>query len=319
MKRTGTILFGLLFAFLAFNVAQADLNVTATSPEDSGGEIPGAAPFTIQLIWDYTQSHVDSQDVEIGGGTFGVYFSSPDGSIVNITHRDVGGLVGPFSSIEYSTLWSNAFLPGNFSDLQAPVEVDGVLPDSIYNWFITIGTGLLPNTGPQAHVLFRLQVDEGVGGTTGTLCIDSAGIGANDDQQWLMPSEIGVVSWGDPGVDGSEPICWTLTGLTPTDVTELNNDLLPTEFGLSQNYPNPFNPSTTFNFALPTKADVSIQVFNVLGQKVATLADGEYAAGVYQVTWNGTGDAGQQIASGIYFYTLKAGSYTETKKLMMLK
>lgn len=94
---------------------------------------------------------------------------------------------------------------------------------------------------------------------------------------------------------------------------------LPTEFALEQNYPNPFNPSTQIGFALPADADVELSVFNVLGQKVTTLAFGRMPAGNHTVTWQGTASDGTQVASGIYFYRITAGSFAETKKMMLLK
>lgn len=94
---------------------------------------------------------------------------------------------------------------------------------------------------------------------------------------------------------------------------------LPTEFALGQNYPNPFNPTTDINFALPSAADVELSVYNLLGQKVTTLVNGSMPAGNHTVTWDGTSESGGQVASGIYFYRISAGSFNETKKMMMLK
>ena len=98
-----------------------------------------------------------------------------------------------------------------------------------------------------------------------------------------------------------------------TDVDDFESNL-PTEFALAQNYPNPFNPSTTIEFALPEKAHVTLEIFNLLGQKVATIADGEFAAGVHAVTWQA-----ENASSGIYFYRLNAGSEAITRKMALLK
>ncbi len=95
--------------------------------------------------------------------------------------------------------------------------------------------------------------------------------------------------------------------------------MLPTEFALSQNYPNPFNPSTEIRFALPTNSAVTLEIFNVLGQKVKTLANGPMNAGYQSIIWNGTDETGSGVASGMYFYKLNAGGKTFTKKMMMLK
>jgi len=94
---------------------------------------------------------------------------------------------------------------------------------------------------------------------------------------------------------------------------------LPTEFGLSQNIPNPFNPSTRVTYALPTDSKVNLAVYNVLGQHVKTLVDGFVPAGINSSEWDGTDQGGQTVASGVYFYKISAGSFTDTKKMLMLK
>jgi len=85
---------------------------------------------------------------------------------------------------------------------------------------------------------------------------------------------------------------------------------LPTEFSLSQNYPNPFNPTTKINFSLPSAADVKLEIYNIMGQKVTTLIDGKREAGEHVVQWDGS-----DVASGIYFYRLETSGFTDTKKL----
>jgi hypothetical protein len=89
---------------------------------------------------------------------------------------------------------------------------------------------------------------------------------------------------------------------------------LPTSFGLDQNYPNPFNPTTTISFTLPRAADVKLEVFNVLGQKVVNVLERPMSAGTHQVEL----DAGN-LPSGIYFYRLSHPGGTETKKMVLLK
>jgi len=89
---------------------------------------------------------------------------------------------------------------------------------------------------------------------------------------------------------------------------------IPTTFSLSQNYPNPFNPATTISFALPSRSLVSLKVFDILGREVSTIVSGELQAGSYTRQWNAS-----NMASGVYFYRLQAGSFSETKKLLLLK
>ncbi len=89
---------------------------------------------------------------------------------------------------------------------------------------------------------------------------------------------------------------------------------LPSEYVLSQNYPNPFNPVTTISFSLPVASHVSLEVYNVMGQRVTTVADGFYGAGVHACEWDGSA-----VASGVYFYRIETPEFIETKKMMLLK
>jgi len=93
----------------------------------------------------------------------------------------------------------------------------------------------------------------------------------------------------------------------------------PGSFSLGQNAPNPFNPTTTISYDLPQATEVRLQIYNVLGQNVKTLVDDFQEAGAHNVIWNGTDNTGTQVASGIYFYRIEAGSFTDTRKMMMLK
>ena len=88
----------------------------------------------------------------------------------------------------------------------------------------------------------------------------------------------------------------------------------PEQFNLYQNYPNPFNPSTKISWQSPVSSRQTLKIFDVLGREVATLIDEEKQAGTYEITWNAA-----NLPSGVYFYQLKAGSYTATKKLLLLK
>ena len=94
--------------------------------------------------------------------------------------------------------------------------------------------------------------------------------------------------------------------------------VLPSEVGLGPNYPNPFNPSTLIPYQLAASSPVRLEVFNVLGQQVATLVDGQQGAGAYVARWDGTDAAGRAAASGVYFYRLTVAGTHWTGKMVLV-
>ena len=93
---------------------------------------------------------------------------------------------------------------------------------------------------------------------------------------------------------------------------------IPEKFSLSGNYPNPFNPETTIKFGLPKESRVTIEIFNVLGQKVNELLGGEKPAGYHHVRWDGTDEFGKKVGAGVYLYRMQAGNFIKTLKMMLL-
>jgi hypothetical protein len=105
--------------------------------------------------------------------------------------------------------------------------------------------------------------------------------------------------------------------LIPSDITTgFNQETTekPIDFILNQNYPNPFNPSTTIHYQIPELSFVTLKVYDVLGSEVTTLVNEEKSTGTYEIIWYG-----EQLPSGVYFYQLKAGSFIETKKMVLMK
>jgi hypothetical protein len=110
----------------------------------------------------------------------------------------------------------------------------------------------------------------------------------------------------------------TPTGIEEDEITQ------PTYFSLYQNYPNPFNPSTVISYQLPVIGFVTLKVYDLLGREVATLVNEEKSAGEYEVEFSAivgsaSGGNAYNLPSGIYFYQLKAGNYSETRKMILLK
>jgi len=98
-----------------------------------------------------------------------------------------------------------------------------------------------------------------------------------------------------------------------------NSGELPDMFTLKQNYPNPFNPATTIDYALPERLHVTLTVYNVLGQEIATLVDESQAAGSHRAIWHGTDKQGRPVSSGVYLYRLSTEKFMQSKKMILLK
>ena len=97
------------------------------------------------------------------------------------------------------------------------------------------------------------------------------------------------------------------------------NELTPGGYSLEQNYPNPFNAATTIKYSLQEKSNISLSVFNILGQKVATLIETSQPAGNYELTWNGLDYKGRPVSSGVYYYRLSTDGCAKTRKMLLLK
>lgn len=117
------------------------------------------------------------------------------------------------------------------------------------------------------------------------------------------------------GFDGT---VYAYEGIT-TDIDDDINESLPSEYILYQNYPNPFNPTTEITYSIPRRTKVSIKIYNLIGQEVATLVDEVKSAGTYTTMWDGTTNLGIQVSSGIYLYRLITDNFSQTKKMLLLK
>ena len=103
------------------------------------------------------------------------------------------------------------------------------------------------------------------------------------------------------------------------DYLSVENQSIPTEFALHENYPNPFNPSTTLRFDLPEASNITLTIYNMLGQKVRTFDYQNTSAGYHSVKWNATNDYGDPVGAGVYLYQLQTKDFVKTRKMVLLK
>jgi hypothetical protein len=151
-----------------------------------------------------------------------------------------------------------------------------------------------------------------------TLWTKTGGIGNSVKQT----SDGGYIITGSTGGAGSDVILIKIApDITAPDITSIGETphTFINSYQLQQNYPNPFNPSTIIEFALPEAADVKLSIYNALGQEVTTLVSENLAPGEYSLQWDGKDASRNPLSSGVYFYRLTAGSFTQTHKMILMK
>ncbi len=246
------------------------------------------------------------------GGSWPFTLYSDDGSITTIEHvADPAGISADLVPFGTSYNDSSIFLYNGWESTWSMFNIwygtgwDGNLPDTIN--FSGISMSGWPTTADTTlYFGFNLKIN-----TDGaSFCIDSVDH-ANDTYDWLFD---------DPDFkfgDADSATCWCVGTLS--DVASFDKDGFPTVFALGQNYPNPFNMNTTIEFAVPQKSEVTVTVFNILGQKVNSIYNDVADAGYHKALWDGTSEDGTEVSSGMYFYKIEADNFSATKKLVLLK
>ncbi|HCN24370.1 MAG TPA: hypothetical protein DIS65_03250, partial [Candidatus Marinimicrobia bacterium] len=134
----------------------------------------------------------------------------------------------------------------------------------------------------------------------------------NKNENWILTSET-----------GTQHVLHGIGGIELTDNSGIlfleKYFLTPTHYSLSQNYPNPFNPVTTITYELPQESYISLEVYNMKGQQVTSLASKGQKAGKYTVQWDGTDLYGNKVSSGIYLYKLETSDFTNIRKMVLMK
>jgi hypothetical protein len=213
------------------------------------------------------------------------------------------GLIEPGNNIGVLTYIGNFIsTPSGVLDIElggstAGTEYDqlNVTGNAILNGLLKVrlANGFVPNNGDSFVIL----------NTSGSVDTDSSFISL-DIQDGLFLSV----------VKNSNNITLVVDSVGVLGVEKLNDGAGVIEYSLSQNYPNPFNPSTNINFSIPKAGFVSLEIYSITGERISTLVSEELTAGSYNYNWDAS-----RLSSGIYFYKLVSGSYTSTKKMLLLK
>jgi len=208
---------------------------------------------------------------------------------------------------------------GAVEKVYAVAGLDYLPNDSMYIDVSSNAFLYLKNYGGEEFYNFTLRLATPSGGTE--VAVQNVRCEANSGhliwRDWTdlsQPIKIHV----DLNNDGPVDDTIFVTG-QPTAAGEPEGRVLPGSFELAQNYPNPFNASTAIRYTLAAPAQVSLEIFNPLGQRVRTLVSQEQQAGLHVATWDGQDDAGKVVPSGIYLYRLRADEAVQTRKMLLLK
>jgi len=256
------------------------------------------------------------------GNPFFVPFSYVGYDIADST--ELNKLLGPDAaailslSSENSSITNALIVASSYPPILTGLEVDAVQAGDAYSTSVSPGVSL---TGANSLTILYNDEDLKAGDS---LIADESLLKMYRWQEGLNTWEYvgGLVDTARNEVTAEVSQLGTFalfTTKSPVSVEDAQEDERPYRFELSQNYPNPFNPVTTIEYGTPIRSQVTIEIFNVLGQKVRTLVNATQSAGSYRVEWAGTDDAGQSVPTGVYLYRFQAGEVVQTKKMLLLK
>jgi len=229
---------------------------------------------------------------------------------------DVSVVVDPVT-LNNTLEWQNIPVTISYNGMIAGFQVDLVFDPTV----IELGVPILGEGNDNVAVYTSLN-----GNTMRVLGIDLTGGQIDLASGLLMDVPVQIIDENATGAINFSVEGLILSG--PGGV-EIEADILlgvidiglpaPTEFSLMQNYPNPFNPTTNIRYDLAAAGNVSLVIYNMLGQQVRTLVSSRQDVGRYEVSWNGLNDLGAPIATGIYIYHLQAGDFSQTHKMAYIK
>ena len=225
--------------------------------------------------------------------------------------RSVSRLLIPLSFASDNISFDSLSVAGTRSASAILIDVPSDNIDKTALLSVTFANGdlLAPGSGPVGIMHFTCASI----GTTPQVIVDTSAAYDTELQFILGPIDNYL-----PTSPDFSPGMITVNLVTDADDDDFGTPL-PTEYGLMQNQPNPFNPATTITFALPKQSRVSIEVFNILGEKIRTLVDGALPAGTHSIVFDGCDSYGRELATGVYLYRMKTGQDEYSRKMILLK
>lgn len=271
---------------------------------EQSGSMQQGQEFTTYLYFQITSSNFST----LGGGLV-----TPDTSYKSFDSQDVAPL-----PLQFGTNWTSTE-SDTFGDPQTFAFVTETTSENTVDAW---GTVILP-IGSFPCLRIRSNDTEVSQTFVNGSPINSEVI-TNIDYTWISKDNFAVASVGsqdnETNPDFTNANYVEILSSGAVDVADRADHAgVPTDFLLAQNFPNPFNPETSIRYGVPGNASVELVIFNLLGEKVRTLVDEVQPSGDYEVHWDGRNDFGQPVTSGVYYYRLKSGNVSLTKKMILLQ
>ena len=330
--------------FFNINLAIGGTLTDAYNLGDPGSGLPISLPLPTSMYVDYIQirewnghGNVHIGPPEFEGGTYGLFTDTTpvDNGLIPGENAEIyvwegtlsEGSIPPFegeNGITWTTTGSGWFGAGIMS-IQ-PVNLfnfgDGYLKFRIkIPSNVSFQIGIIDAWGNQSYVEFPSgQTRYGLvrDGEWGQASIPIEDIRGDYIDLRMLSYEFVILEVGGASCEFAlDDIYWEGGGTV--DVANENKDLISQEFIIYDNYPNPFNPSTNISYSISKGEHVSINIFDVKGGKVIELFNNYRFAGTYSIDWNGQNERGLQVSAGVYLYSIEAGDFRQTKKMILLK
>ena len=330
--------------FFNINLAIGGTLTDAYNLGDPGSGLPISLPLPTSMYVDYIQirewnghGNVHIGPPEFEGGTYGLFTDTTpvDNGLITGENAEIyvwegtlsEGSIPPFegeNGITWTTTGSGWFGAGIMS-IQ-PVNLfnfgDGYLKFRIkIPSNVSFQIGIIDAWGNQSYVEFPSgQTKYGLvrDGEWGQASIPIEDIRGDYIDLRMLSYEFVILEVNGASCEFAlDDIYWEGGGTV--DVANENKDLISQEFIIYDNYPNPFNPSTSISYSISNGEHVSINIFDVNGGKVIEIFNDYRSAGTYSIDWNGQNERGLQVSAGVYLYSIEAGDFRQTKKMILLK